>query len=101
MLHAEMLGLPATASSSGQAAPPPPPASPDLNTLLEQAVIAVGNWVQATLLNRARQRRRLRRGSEDMANLYQHALIAEACPLAGARMATGGWRWRPLAPDDP
>jgi hypothetical protein len=69
--------------------------------LLEQGVIAVGNYVQACLLNRARQRRRLRRGCEDMANLYQHALIAEACPLAGAKLAMGGWRWRPLAADDP
>jgi hypothetical protein len=106
MLHAEMLGMAAAPSPAAPAggegeAPPPPPHSSDLDTLLEQGVIAVGNYVQASLLNRARQRRRLRRGCEDMANLYQHALIAEGCPLAGAKLAMGGWRWRPLAADDP
>jgi len=69
--------------------------------LLPRRAARPGNYVQACLLNRARQRRRLRRGCEDMANLYQHALIAEACPLAGAKLAMGGWRWRPLAADDP
>jgi hypothetical protein len=63
-----------------------------MDTLLEQAVIALGNWVQASLLDRARQRWRLRRGCEDTANLLQHALIAEACPLVGAMLASAGWR---------
>lgn len=93
MLHKDMVGtsLLATEGGGGSGAPPPPP-SPAMDTLLEQAVIALGNWVQATLLNRARQRRRLRRGCEDMANLFQHALIAEACPLVGARLVAAGWR---------
>jgi len=97
MLHSAMFAVPAAGVDGAPAAP----SSADMDTLLEQAVIAIGNWVQATLLNRSRQRRRLRRGCEDMANLYQHALNAEACPLAGAKLVTGGWRWRALAQDDP
>jgi hypothetical protein len=90
-LSAEMLEREMVGDGAKDPLPPPPP-SPAMDTLMEQAVIALGNWVQATLLNRARQRRRLRRGCEDMSNLLQHALIAEACPLVGARLASAGWR---------
>ncbi|KAL6751497.1 Mak10 subunit, NatC N-terminal acetyltransferase-domain-containing protein [Haematococcus lacustris] len=68
---------------------------PDVDMFLEQAVIAAGNWVQAMLLNPCRQRRRLRRGLEDWAHLYQHALNADLSPEFQAWMSAAGWRWVP------
>jgi hypothetical protein len=60
--------------------------------------LQVSNLVLAALLNRPRHRRRLRRGLEDWANLYQHALNAELEPAGQEYLAAAGWRWlRPVA----
>lgn len=67
--------------------------SADVEMFLEQASIAVSNWVQAQLLNSARCRRRLRRGLEDWGNLYQHALNADFCPDWQAWIKSANWNW--------
>ncbi len=61
---------------------------------IEQAVIAVGNWAHAMLLNPGKQRRRLRRTLDDWANLYQHALNADLAPEFGTWMQRTGWKWK-------
>jgi hypothetical protein len=66
----------------------------DADLFVEQALIAVGNWVQALLLNPARHRRRLRRGLEDWCHLYQHAVNADCSEAFGGAAAAAGWVWR-------
>ncbi|KAI8470361.1 MAG: Mak10 subunit, NatC N-terminal acetyltransferase-domain-containing protein [Monoraphidium minutum] len=58
------------------------------------ALIAVGNWAQAVLLNPARHRRRLRRGLEDWCHLYQHAVNADCSDALAAAVGGAGWGWR-------
>jgi hypothetical protein len=59
-----------------------------------------GNVLQAMLMNPSRTRRRLRRGLDDWANLFQHALNADNDPRFGAYMLAHGWTWEPLFQDD-
>lgn len=68
--------------------------------LTTERCLQVGNWCQSMLLNRARQRRRLRRGLEDWGNLYQHALNADLCPEFQKSLSEAGWHWEPQMPDD-
>ncbi|KAF8061133.1 NAA35 [Scenedesmus sp. PABB004] len=72
---------------------PDEPLGDDGELFVEQAVIAAGNMVQALLMNRSRCRRRLRRGLEDWANLYQHGLNADGSPAFGDYMTAHGWAW--------
>lgn len=65
----------------------------DSDLFTEQALIAVGNWVQAVLLNPARHRRRLRRGLEDWCHLYQHGINADSSEAFTTAALTAGWRW--------
>jgi hypothetical protein len=74
--------------------PPATPLGEDAELFVEQALIAVGNWVQAVLLNPARHRRRLRRGLEDWAHLYQHAVNADCSETFGRAAAAAGWGWK-------
>jgi hypothetical protein len=69
----------------------------DAELFTEQALIAVGNWVQAVLLNPARHRRRLRRGLEDWCHLYQHAVNADCSEAFGSAATAAGWGWRGAA----
>jgi hypothetical protein len=63
-------------------------------------VTQTGNLIQALLMNPSRCRRRLRRGLEDWANLYQHALNADTSPTFEAYMVTHGWKWTPPHPEE-
>jgi len=73
---------------------PDTPLGEDAELFIEQALIAVGNWVQAALLNPARHRRRLRRGLEDWCHLYQHAINADCSETFGGAAVAAGWVWR-------
>lgn len=73
----------------------------ELVQMLDQVHIGVTNWVQAKLLNSCRHRRRLRRGLEDWANLYQHALNADTSEVVQKYMRERGWKWNTLDPEDP
>lgn len=55
----------------------------------------IGNWAQSMLLNPCRTRRRLRRGMDDWANLYQHALHADLSAGFNKWMESVGWNWVP------
>lgn len=50
--------------------------------------------LQALLLNHSRQRRRLRRGLEDWANLYQHAANADSNRDFMRQLKALSWTWR-------
>ncbi|GBF89805.1 hypothetical protein Rsub_02975, partial [Raphidocelis subcapitata] len=78
--------------------PPGPDLGEDSDMFTEQALIAVGNWAQAALLNPARHRRRLRRGLDDWAHLYQHAVNADCSDAFGSAALAAGWAWR--GPDE-
>jgi hypothetical protein len=47
-------------------------------------------------LNRARQRRRLRRLLEDWRNMFDHGLNADMSADLASWMTQRGWRWMPL-----
>jgi hypothetical protein len=70
------------------------PLGEDCELFIEQALIAIGNWVQAALLNPARHRRRLRRGLEDWAHLYQHAVNADSSEPFALAATSAGWGWK-------
>jgi hypothetical protein len=67
---------------------------------VEQSLVAAGNWVQEALLNRSRQRRRLRRGLEDWGHMFQHGLNGDMCEEWEQLVAKKGWLWRVDGPED-
>jgi len=73
----------------------PGAAGPEVDLFLEQIVIASSNWAQSMLLNSCRQRRRLRRGLDDWANIYQHALNADMSEEFVAFAKRAQWAWTP------
>lgn len=85
---------PAMMRATTSCLPPEPPLGEDADLFIEQALIAVGNWVQAALLNPARHRRRLRRGLEDWCHLYQHAVNADCSEAFAGVARSAGWAWR-------
>ena len=59
------------------------------------AWLQVQGWCQTMCLNRARQRRRHRRASEDWANLLQHAINADLAPDFQQWLHhSSGWQWQ-------
>lgn len=50
---------------------------PEFGLFVEQSGIAIGNYLQALYLNRARARRRLRKGMEDWERMRVHAVNAD------------------------
>ncbi|KAF5838431.1 Mak10 subunit, NatC N-terminal acetyltransferase-domain-containing protein [Dunaliella salina] len=73
----------------------PGAAGPEADLFLDQIVIASSNWAQSMLLNSCRQRRRLRRGLDDWANIYQHALNADMSEEFVAFTKRAQWAWTP------
>jgi hypothetical protein len=67
---------------------------------VEQALVAAGNWVQEALLNRSRQRRRLRRGLEDWGHMLQHGLNADLSEAWLDLVKAREWLWRNESPED-
>jgi hypothetical protein len=70
---------------------------PEFKLFVEQANIAVTNYLQALCLNRPRTRRRLRRSVEDWERMRVHALNADLSDGLGAYLASerSGWRLGP------
>ena len=54
--------------------------------------LQVSGWSRVMCLNRARQRRRHRRGVSDWGHLFHHAANADASPEFQAWMEQAGWR---------
>lgn len=68
---------------------------PEAKLFVEQACIAVQGWCHSMCLNRSRQRRRHRRSMEDWANLFEHALNADASePFQDWLHHRSSWRWQ-------
>ncbi|GAB4823291.1 hypothetical protein N2152v2_010337 [Parachlorella kessleri] len=68
----------------------------DVAMFVEQCSIALQSWCHTMCLNRARQRRRLRRLLEDWRNMFDHGFNADVAPELAAWAAQQGWRWAPL-----
>lgn len=72
---------------------------PEAALFIEQSHIAVGNYMQALCLNRARVRRRLGRGLEDWQRMRVHASNADHCDASLCFLASpqSGWsEWASL-----
>jgi len=72
------------------------PPGPDAALFLDQCAIAVQGWCHTMCLNRCRQRRRLRRLSEDWRNMTDHAFNAEASKNVQAWFIENCWSWKPV-----
>eukprot|EP00884_Botryococcus_braunii_P020280 jgi/Botrbrau1/6936/Bobra.0215s0015.1 len=76
----------------------PPGAGEFARVFAEQAVVGVQGSIQTLCLNRARQRRRMRRHIEDWANLHQHAINADNSQDFQIWMESSSLSW--LSPAD-
>jgi hypothetical protein len=54
------------------------------------------NWCQMMCLNRARLRRRLKRGLDDWRGLYEHAINADMSEGYREHLRASGWKWKAL-----
>ena len=65
----------------------------DVGMFLEQAQLATQNMIQATCMNKARMRRRLKSRLEDYSNLYTHAHNADYAAEMESYLEEAGWEW--------
>jgi hypothetical protein len=71
-----------------------------LSLCISPAVPQVCNYCQAMLLNRCRQRRRLRRCLDDWGHLYHHGVNADITAPFQRYLKQVGGNWTPEHPED-